>query len=106
MSIAVRGTGDSFTDQVLDALGNYESLHPGAEIEVYRRNSVSIRVRIVDPEFLGISRSERHEIVWRFLEKLPEEVQSQVSLLLLLTPEETKTSFANLEFDNPIPSSL
>jgi stress-induced morphogen len=106
MPIAVRGKGDSFTDQVVDALESYESQHPGAEIEAYRRNSVSIRVRIVDPDFSGISRAERHEIVWRFLEKLPEEVQSQVSLLLLLTPEETKSSIANSEFENPIPSSL
>jgi stress-induced morphogen len=76
------------------------------EIEVYRQNSVSLRVRIVDPDFAGVSRADRHEIVWRYLEKLPESVQSQVSLLLALTPDETKVSFANYEFDHPIPSSL
>ena len=106
MSIAVRGKGDPFTDQVLDALGDYQEQHPGAEIEAYRQNSVSIRVRIVDPDFSGISRADRHEIIWHFLEKLPEDVQSQVSLLLPLTPEETATSLANFEFENPIPSSL
>src|SRR5947209_727272 len=101
MSIAVRGKGDHYTDQVRDALRHYESLHPGAQIETYRQNSVSVRVRIVDPDFAGVSRADRHEIVWSFLEKLPEEVQSQVSLLLLLTPEETTSSLANFEFENP-----
>jgi hypothetical protein len=32
--------------------------------------------------------------------------EPQVSLLLLLTPEEVKTSFADLEFDHSVPSSL
>jgi stress-induced morphogen len=106
MSIAVRGKGDQFTDQVLDALGQYLEQHQGAEIEAYRQSPVSIRVRIIDPDFSGISRAERHEIIWHYLEKLPEDVQSQVSLLLPLTPEETTTSLANFEFENPIPSSL
>ena|SRR5207249_1112699 len=105
MPVTLRGPSDSFTTEVLDALRNYESQHPDAQVEAYRRSSVSIHVRIVDPDFSGVSRAERHEIVWRFLEELPEEVQSQVSLLLLLTPEETKMSFANVEFDNPVPSS-
>jgi hypothetical protein len=83
-----------------------EDQHPRAQIEAYRQNSVSIRVRIIDPDFAGISRAERHEIVWRFLETLSDDVQSQMSLLILLTPEELPTSIANLEFDNPIPSSL
>jgi hypothetical protein len=91
---------------VLQALRDYENQHPDAQIEAYRQNSVSIRVRIIDPDFAGISRAERHEIVWRFLEPLPDDVQSQMSLLILLTPEELPTSIANLEFDNPIPSSL
>lgn len=106
MSIAVRGRRDDSTDQVLDALGNYENQHAGAEIEAYRQNPFSVRVRIIDPDFAGIPRAERHETVWSFLASLPEEVQSQVSLLILLTPEETARSLANFEFDHPIPSSL
>jgi stress-induced morphogen len=104
MAGKVRGTTDDTLDQVLRALGPYESQHPKADVEVYRQNSASIRVRIVDPDFSGISRADRHDAVWRFLERLPEEAQSQISLLLLLTPEETKLSFANVEFDNPAPS--
>lgn len=37
---------------------------------------------------------------------LSEDQQSEISLLLLLTPEEAEISFANDEFDNPIPSQL
>jgi stress-induced morphogen len=106
MPIMVRGNSDNNLDQVLVALGKYEGQHPAALIEVYRQNSVSIRVRVVDPDFAGISRADRHEIIWRFLEELPEEVQSQISLLILLTPEEAGKSLANLEFDHPIPSRL
>jgi stress-induced morphogen len=106
MPVSIRGTGDRSIDSVADALSKYEQQHPAARIDVYRQNSVSIRVRIVDQDFDGTSRADRHEIVWRFLAGLPEKVQSQVSLLLTLTPKEIKTSFANLEFDNPIPSSL
>jgi hypothetical protein len=104
MPRAVRGNGDQFTDQVLAALHPYKAQHPGAEIQAYRRNSASIRVRVIDPDFSGISRAERHDVIWRHLEKLPESIQSQVSLLVLLAPSETGTSIANLEFENPVPS--
>ncbi|REJ90856.1 MAG: hypothetical protein DWQ34_08655 [Planctomycetota bacterium] len=33
-----------------------------------------------------------------YLENLPEEQQAEISVLLLLTPDEAKTSFANDEF--------
>jgi stress-induced morphogen len=106
MPIAIRGKEDSSTARVLDALGDYERQHPGSRVDLYRQNPVSIRIRIIDREFSGISRADRHEIVWKFLERLPEEVQSEISLLIPLTPDETKESLANFEFDNPIPSIL
>jgi hypothetical protein len=43
---------------------------------------------------------------WQYLGELPEEVQSDISTVLLLTPDETKKSFANFEFDDPIASKL
>ena len=106
MMVQLRGESDPAVAQVLQALSAYDAQHPSARIVVYRQNSVSIRVRVVDPDFAGVSRAERHEIVWRHLETLPEDIQSQMSLLLPLTSEEMKTSFGNVEFDNPIPSSL
>jgi len=105
MSIS-QGEVDSSEEQVRQALISYQNQHLGALIHVKRQNSVSIRIRVIDRDFAGISRAERHEIVWHFLEALPEDVQSQVSLLIPLTPDETSTSLANLEFENPTPSRL
>jgi hypothetical protein len=45
-------------------------------------------------------------MAWKYLGQLPEDVQSDISTLLLLAPEETKTSFANIEFDDPVPSEI
>jgi|SRR5581483_7122979 len=106
MSAKTRGNTDGCLKAVMKALEKYGQQHPKASIEGYRQNSVSLRIRIVDPDFSRLSRADRHEEVWRLLEPLPEEIQSQVSTILLLTPEEQKKSFANLEFDDPIPSKL
>ena len=88
------------------ALEQYAAVHPHAEIEIYRQNSVSIRLRVLDPEFKGKSRVQREDELWAILDALTEELVSEISLVLLLTPDESKKSFANFEFDNPIPSKL
>ena len=80
--------------------------HPDAKIEAYRQNSVSVRLRILNPEFENKTRSQREDEIWAALDKLPEEASAEISLLLLLTPEEAKDSFASSEFDDPIPSKL
>jgi len=41
-----------------------------------------------------------------FKSTLPEEVLSQISLLVLLTPAEMKKSLANFEFEHPVPSTI
>jgi hypothetical protein len=97
---------DPLLRQIVKALGEYDAAHPQAVIEAYRQNSVSVRVRILDPQFAGRSRVEREDEVWAALNKLPEETAAEISLLLLLTPDEAKNSFASAEFDNPIPSRL
>ena len=84
----------------------YQQLHPEAKIKSYRQNSAAIRVRIIDSDFRRLDRSARHNLVWNILESLPENIQSQITMLLLLTPEEVKTSIANLDFDHPLPSQL
>ena len=38
--------------------------------------------------------------------ELPEETQSDVTILLLLAPEEAGRSLMNLEFENPSPSRV
>jgi hypothetical protein len=97
---------DPILREIANALDEYDQKHPKAKIELYRQNSVSVRIRILNPEFTGRSRAQREEEVWSILNKLPEETLAEISLLLLLTPNEAKSSFASLEFDDPIPSKL
>jgi hypothetical protein len=107
MSITLRvKRPDPILKQIASALSEYDQAHPSAKIEAYRHNSVSVRIRIVNPEFENRTRSQREEEVWAVLDKLPEDAAAEISLLLLLTPEEAKHSFASLEFDDPIPSRL
>ena len=103
MSVSIRGKTDSAVDLLLQALATYEEAHPQARIEAYRQNSYTIRARIIDPDFKDVSRTDRHEIAWQFIENLPEDILSQMDLLVLLTLEEGATSFANAEFDHPQP---
>jgi hypothetical protein len=97
---------DPVMKQIVEALKRYDNGHPRAATEVYRQNSVSVRIRVINPDFANLTRAQREEELWKVLNQLPEEVAAEVSLLLLLTPEEAKKSFANFEFDNPIPSKL
>ncbi|HVS35868.1 MAG TPA: hypothetical protein VMS17_09820 [Gemmataceae bacterium] len=97
---------DPVLKQIVQVMRAYEEPHPQAQIEVYRHNSVSVRIRVINREFKGLSRAQREEDLWAVLSRLPEDAAAEVSLLLLLTPEEAKKSFASFEFDNPIPSKL
>ena len=102
----IRGKVDPILIAIADALTAYEKAHPRADIVIYRQNSVSARVRIVDPELAGISKADRHDLVWKYLDSLPDEILNDVSVLLLLAPEETGVSLANLDFDHPVPSNF
>ncbi len=107
MSINVpRGKSDEVIEKMIAVLRNFEADHPRAQIDLYRQNPVSVRIRIVDPDFVGLLRHQRHELVWKYLDPLSEEEQSDISTLVLITPEEIKKSFANMEFEDPVPSEL
>jgi hypothetical protein len=97
---------DEQVQQILDILTAYERAHPQAQIEARRHNPVSIRLRIIDPDFQGMDRIEREPAIWKLLRQLPEEVFVNITMLLLLTPEETAQSLASHEFDHPIPSRV
>jgi hypothetical protein len=97
---------DQVQRQIIKALEQYAEGHPKAEIEAYRHNSVSVRIRIIDPNFERQSRAQREDDLWAILDELPEDVVAEISLLLLLTPAEAKKSFASMEFDDPIPSRI
>ena len=75
---------------------------PSRKVDVYRSNNVSIRIRIIDRDFAGMDAVERDATIWNFLDELPDEVVSEITLLLLYTPSEAEKSFANMEFENPI----
>lgn len=92
--------------QIKDTLAGYQDAHPNAEIEVKLQNSVSIRVRIIDPDYEGMDRVDREPPVWKLLKTLPEDIFTNITMLLLLTPKESESSLANLEFNDPIPSRL
>ena len=104
--IETRGNVDEQMTNIISALKKFETKHPNSTITVYRQNSVSVRIRIVDESFDGIAKADRHDTVWKLIEGLDSELQNEISLLLLLTPDELKNSFANFEFDNPIPTKL
>jgi hypothetical protein len=97
---------DAVLKRIITALGEYQKAHPQAEIEVYRQNSVSVRIRVLNSQFRGKSRAQREQELWAVLNNLPEETLAEISLVLLLTSEEMKNSFASAEFDAPIPSKL
>jgi stress-induced morphogen len=107
MAIRVpRGESDASLESIKKALQSYQEDHPSAEIELYRQNSVSIRIRIIDPDFAGINRAERNDKVWKYLDAISDDEQGDISMLVLLTPDETSRSMANLEFEDPVPSLL
>jgi stress-induced morphogen len=78
--------------------------------DAYRYNSASIRVRVVDDRFRGLSTPERDALVEPLLDRLPDELQADIVNLLTLYGDEPKESFraraANEEFENPSESML
>lgn len=107
MSIKVpRGKSDDTIQQIIAGLEQYAQAHKKARIDIYRQNSVSVRIRVIDPDFKKLSKIERHKRIWEYLSQLPEDVQGDISMVVLLTPEETKKSLGNFEFDHPEPSTL
>lgn len=95
---------DAAVVQVATALEEYKQANPGAEGLVYRYNPASIRVKIVDARFHGLSKGERHDYAWQLLSHLPEDILAQISVLLCLAPGES--ALLDTEFDDPSRSYL
>jgi stress-induced morphogen len=93
-------------EKIKAVLSDYERKNPGAEAEVYRQNNASIRIRIFDENFAGLSKGDRHDRVWDFLAAgLDDDTLQEISVLLPLTRSE-KQSFMSVEFDDPVPSTF
>ncbi len=87
--------------------------HKFEKVDAYRYNSASIRVRVIDPHFEGLSQEKRDAMVEPYLEQLPERTQADIMSLFTFAPSElqqTPSSFRefllNTEFDHPSPSML
>jgi hypothetical protein len=83
------------------------------QVDAYRYNSASIRLRVIDPRFEGLSSEKRDAMVEPYLERLPERTQADIMTLFTFAPSELHQSpksfrefLKNSEFDNPSPSML
>ena len=80
------------------------------QVDAYRYNSASIRVRIVDDQFKGLSREERDDIVEPILSTLERDILSDIMNVVFTYSGEEKESFRaqihNLEFEHPSKSML
>jgi hypothetical protein len=106
MATITRGDADTEVQAFKAALDAYEADHPGAEAALYRSSPASIRLRVIDRRFDGMPKSRRHAYVWDFLAaRVPEDTLADVSLVLTVAPSEAGRSFANFEFEQPVPST-
>jgi len=83
------------------------------QVDAYRYNSASIRVRVIDSSFEGLDRVKRDAKVEKVLKMLPPRTQGDIVMLLTFAPSELedpqkhlRENFMNLEFEDPSPSKL
>jgi stress-induced morphogen len=107
MATITRGSQDQLVQKIKSVLDQYEHHYEGSTASVYRQNSASVRIRIVDQRFDGLSIGQRHDAVWKFIaDRLGQEELQEISVLLMLTPQEKLVSDMSSDFDHPIPSML
>jgi stress-induced morphogen len=82
-------------------------------VDAYRYNSASIRVRVIDKRFEGMSTENRDAMVEPHLEQLPERRQADIISLFTFAPSElhqtpklSRGFLMNREFEDPSPSIL
>jgi hypothetical protein len=83
------------------------------QVNAYRYNSASIRVRVIDSRFEGLPPEARDAQVEPYLEQLPERTQADIMNLFTFAPKELEESpktsrqfLLNAEFEDPSPSIL
>lgn len=81
--------------------------------DAYRYNSASIRVRVIDERFEGLSVEKRHDMVEPPPETLPDRTQGDIMSLYTFAPSELLQSHKTFrqyalsyEFEDPSPSML
>lgn len=83
-------------------------------VESYRYSCASIRIRVVDPRFEGLSDLQRHDLVRGYFNRLPKRKQVDLIVIFPLTPAEMEPDaewktwwpIRNREFEHPSPSEL
>lgn len=83
------------------------------QADAYRYNLASIRVRVIDGRFAGLSPEARDNLVEPHLATLPESTQADIVSLFTFAPDELvdpqktpKQYLLNAEFIDPSPSML
>jgi len=83
------------------------------KVDAYRYNAASIRLRVVDSRFEGLSTEERDAMIEPCLARLPERTQADIISLFCFAPSElaqtprlSREFRQNAEFDDPSPSIL
>jgi stress-induced morphogen len=89
------------------ALKPYFDQHPRARLDMYRRDKFILRMRIIDPDFDGMTQEQRDDLIWDMLYKnLHEDLLQELSMVLLLSPREVKESMVNIDFEKPQPVTV
>ena len=79
------------------------------DCEAYRYNSVSLRLRVRDARFQGLSRVARMQLLEPVLKQLSDEILQDLIFVLPIAPaEEASVGYGpmNFEFEHPRPSTL
>lgn len=79
-------------------------------VDVYRYNSASLRVRVVDSHFRSLTNEQHDDLVEPVLGKLDRDTEADIMNLVLLYPGEVDESsdafLVNYEFEHPSVSML
>ncbi len=83
------------------------------QVDAYRYNMASIRLRVIDRRFEEMKRDQRDTMVEQELEKLPPETQGDILMLLTFAPSELaqepghfREFMLNSDFEDPSPTML
>ncbi len=83
------------------------------QVDAYRYNPASIRLRVIDRRFEGLSHADRDAMVEPHLKDLPERIRVDIMSLFTFAPSELQEPsrayrefLLNAEFEEPSPSIL
>src|SRR5437660_7590778 len=94
---------DTTLKGLVEALEGFQKDYPRARIDLYRHAPFTVYVRVIDGVFKGKDFIKRIKLVFDYFQNVPDEIVSDVSNVLCLTPSEVKDSIENNEFEDPEP---